>query len=151
MMDRARTQRNEMYYMIGIICLCVSLGLFALSLYILPNLAFGWRYEMPEFVSMWRALLQERYHFGEKASEWLIFFVFFFPAILFAIVADIFSNRIEKQWNRTDSGNSSQAMKSTRDGESNRLIIKIIGIIILVFITAQFFQWMISTSPLPNS
>src|SRR3990167_5077315 len=95
-MEEHRSKTTEIYYMIGIFSLAISLGLLALSLYILPHLALGWRYSVPDFVVLWLNDLQEFYHFSEKAAAWFIFLVFFMPAIAFAVVADILSNRLDR-------------------------------------------------------
>lgn len=146
-MDRESLQRNEVYYIIGIVSLCISLGLFALSFYILPNLAFGWRYELPEFVPVWINLLQESYHLSEKASAWVIFLGLFLPALLLVIIADILSNRVENRIYHLEEERPTQKRAPVQHTESSRLILKILGIIILVFVAAQFFQWIISTMP----
>lgn len=150
-MDRERFQQHEVHFIIGMVCLCVGLSLFALSFYILPNFAFGWRYELPAFIPMWINVLQETYKLSANASAWFIFLGLFLPALLLVVVADVLSHRIEKKVYHIEEEKLTKKRPTVKDTESNRLIIKMIGIIVLVFVTAQFFQWIISTSPLPKN
>ncbi len=149
-MDRERFQQHEVHFVMGMVCLCIGLSLFALSFYILPNFAFGWRYELPSFIPMWKNILQETYKLSENSAAWFIFLGLFFPALLLVVIADILSHRIEKKVYHIED-NVTKKRSAVKNTESNRLIIKMIGIIVLVFITAQFFQWIISTSPLPKT
>lgn len=147
-MQRQHFKNAEIYYIVGILCLVVSIGLFALSFYVLPNLAFGWHYSLPDFVSLWSNSLQEKYHLSEKAAAWFIFLGVFLPALCLAILADILSNQIERKVYRIEETKDT-VIKSRRgeEKESNVLVVKIIVIIVLVFVAAQFFQWIISSSP----
>ncbi len=147
-MQRERLKNAELYYIVGILSLVASIGLFALSFYVLPNLAFGWHYSVPDFIPVWSGLIQEKYHLSEKASAWCIFLAMFLPAICLAVVADILSNRIERKVYRIEEHHDNiNKHKRYEEKESNILVIKIVVIIALVFVAAQFFQWIISSSP----
>ena len=147
-MEQDRYRKNEIAYIIGMLCLMASLALFALSFYVFPNLAFGWRYGIPDFIPLWSNLLQESYKLSEKGASWFIFLSFFFSALILAVIADILSHRIDNKINALNERiNPMKKTKRSEEGESNRLIMKILGIILLVFVVAQFFQWVISSSP----
>ena len=148
-MEPDRFQQNHKYYIIGIICLVFGLGMFALSVYILHYLAFDWHYTVPDFIVSWRAWLQNTYDASQTAGSWLVFLILFIPAIVLIIVADILSNRIDNQiYGITDKPAHNKRRSDLSDRrESKSLTLRIIVIIILVFIAAEFFQWAITTTP----
>lgn len=146
-MQRKRLKHIEVYHIVGILCLVAGLGLFTLSIYILPHLALGWHYVVPDFVSSWRNNLQESYQITEKGAAWFIFLGLFLLALFFSIIADIISNRVEKKFFHLEEINFASKTRQlpSHDRESNFLVLKIVLIILLVFVAAQFFQWIIST------
>ena len=147
-MERDRFRTNEWAYVVGMICLAFSLALFAFSFYIMPHLLFGWHYRLPDFITIWSTTLQESYQFSERGAAWALFLGYFLPAVLFAVMADILSNRIDRQIYGMDRTDFNKKTREVEDDEGSRyLVFKIIAIIILVFIAAEFFRWMIS-SPL---
>ncbi len=146
-MEPDRYQHSHKHYIIGIVCLVISLGLFATSIYILPYLWFGWHYNMPEFILNWLNSLQSDYQFKSASASWLIFLGFFLPALIFAIVADIMSNRIDNEIHGITPKKTVRQPQAPRDKESSSLALRIILIVILVFLAAELFQWAISTTP----
>lgn len=146
-MEPDRYQHNHAYYIIGILCLVTCLSLFATSLYILPYLWFGWHYSMPEFILDWISSIQTTYQFSVVASSWLVFLIFFLPALFFALVADILSNRIDSEIHGIPQKKLKKNKEAPSNKESSRLILRIVLIVILVFIASELFQWAISTTP----
>ncbi len=147
-MESEQFEQNKKFFIIGIICLSLGLILFALSFYIFPRLIFHWRYQIPEFIAGFAEFLQFNYHLKNTAAGWLVFLGVFSPSIILFIIADIISNKIDKQSNKDYYANdtTSPMHKRTKVGEpeSRGLIFKIILIIILVFVASQLFQWAIA-------
>lgn len=150
-MEADRFGMNRKYFIIGIICLCLGIFLFVFSFYTFPFLVFNWHYKVPEYLSMFYSYLQLTYSLESGAAGWLIFLGLFFPSIVFFIVADILSNKIDGEIYRDYVENEASAKSEKRlkvgESESKGLVLKIIMIIILVFIASEFFQWAISTTP----
>ncbi len=146
-MEPDRFQHSHKHYIIGILCLVTSLSLFATSVYILPYLWFGWRYSMPEFILNWITVFQSTYQFSLVAASWLVFLIFFLPALILVLVADIMSNRIDSEIHGIPKKSYKKNTEATGDKESKSLILRIVVIVILVFIASELFQWAISTSP----
>ncbi|MDP3562031.1 MAG: hypothetical protein Q8R83_07635 [Legionellaceae bacterium] len=147
-MEPDRFVQDEKSYIVGILCLIISIGLFAFSFYLFPFLVLGWHYSIPEFIPIWGNDLQQYYQLSDEASSWLLFLVLFVPAIVFAVIADILSNRIDAEIHGIQPkriANKEQDIAPIK--ESNQLIFKIAGIIVLVFIAARLFQWAISSTP----
>lgn len=143
-MEPDRYQENHQYYIVGIICLVFGLSLFALSIYILPFLAFDWHYVVPDFIISWLSWFQFTYKSSNAAASWLVFLILFIPSLVLIIIADILSNRIDNQIYGITPQTEQKRIEESDDKESNRLIITIVAIIVLVFIAAEFFQWFIT-------
>ncbi len=149
-MEPDRYQQHHLAYISGLICLFASIGLFAFSLFLLPYLFFAWQYNVPDFIIYFSANLQAKYEISRSTVAWVICFALDFPAIILFVVADVLSNRIDKQIygmplsKRRNQGENSQNDQSK--GESSRLIIKIILLILIIFIIAQFFHGVILTN-----
>ena len=143
-MEPDRYNQNHTVYIVGILCLVASLAMIAFSLYLLPYLLFGWHYSVPEFVIAWLDQIQTSYNLSVNASEWLIFAVFFIPGLVFALIADVVSNRIDNQIYGI------QAPETTRpkpvNTESRSLLFRIVFIVIVVFIAAQILQWTLTST-----
>lgn len=147
-MEADRYQKHHVAYIAGLFCLITSIGLFAFSLFLLPYLFFNWQYNVPEFVTDFSALLQDKYSLSNSAVGWVICFALDFPAVILFAIADVLSNRIDKEiygiQNSRNSTPNTQASQPTEQ-ESGKLVFKIVMLILIIFIVAQFFHWVIST------
>lgn len=151
-MEPDRYSQNHFSYIMGLCCLITSLGLFAFSLYLFPNLVFGWRYDIPEFIGDFMNMLSDDYHLSKNMITWLIFIALDLPAVLLFIIADILSNKIDAQIygiKKTSTKHPTQSVVDARNPDASEeepkgLVFKIIMVIIVVFVVAEFFQWAIS-------
>jgi MFS family permease len=146
-MEPDRFQHNQKYYIVGIICLMLSLGLFCLSVYMIPYAWFGWSYDIPDFAQNLASTLQANYQLTPKASVWIVILIFFLPALILAFIADILSNRIDNEIHGLNTIEKEKPKKKPGDGESANLILRIFLILLLVFVAAEIFQWAISSAP----
>lgn len=146
-MEPDRFLQNQKSYIIGIVCLVVSLGMFAFSLYVFPFLIFGWHYGIPSFLSIWMISLQDYYHLSETAASWLIFLGLFLAGVFLAIIADVLSNQIDNQIYGISPDKSVKKVKKPNPSntETKGLVFKLLIIMLLVFFVAEFFQWAISS------
>ncbi|MDA9272196.1 hypothetical protein N9Q05_02315 [bacterium] len=141
-MEPDRFQQNQVHYIVGLVCLVASLSLFAFCAYTLPYLMFSWHYTIPEFVLEWNNTLTVNYQFSTTAASWILFLGFFFPALIFAIIADVLSNHIDNEIHGIE---PTKTVIDPHLKESSNLALRIILIMILVFVAAELFQWIIST------
>ena len=147
-MEPDRYKQHHFWYIAGMLCLLLSLTLFALSAYIFPNLVLGWRYNLPSLIKDFIALLETDYAMPAASDKWVVFAVLDIPAALMFIVADIFSNKIDAEIVADNSANplalADQQPARPLIGESTRLFLRMLMLAIVVFIVAGFFQWIIS-------
>ncbi|MDF1757894.1 MAG: hypothetical protein P1U74_06315 [Legionellaceae bacterium] len=149
-MEADRFGQNQKYYIIGIICLMLSLPLFAFSFYLFPYLIFDWHYSVPDFVPELSGDLQRLYNLTKIAAGWLMILCCFFSAVILAVIADILSNKIDREIHTSytdDVVTKTHKRNKVGEPESSGLVFKIIMIIVLVFVASQFFQWALSTAP----
>lgn len=143
-------QKNHTLYIVGLISLVVGLTLFIFTLYMLPHLLFGWRYDIPSFIMDWREWIQFRYGIREVAAARLVLVLLFIVSVLCLLVAYFSSNNLDKELITSE---VEEIEKPARIKESTKeelsLGLKILLIIISVFILAALFEWLIYTPP-PN-
>lgn len=143
-MEPDRYQQNHFAYISGLICLLTSIGLFAFSLFLLPYLFFNWQYNVPAFVIDFSTALQDHYSLSSSGVAWAICFLLNFPAVILFIIADVLSNRIDKKIYGIQPARNASQPKETKMVESSKLVIKIVLLILIIFIVAQFFHVVIS-------
>lgn len=145
-MEPDRYEQNHAAYIVGLVCLVISLALFGMGAYILPKIAFGWYYNIPGFIFDWISLTQIAYSLSEKAAGWFVLCVFFAFAFIFAGVTYVTSNKIETQIYAAEEPEieikKSRSKNEIKD--TGPLVLKIIFLIGFIFIVAKMFQWAIS-------
>lgn len=92
-----RLKAHPLLYILGITCLLISICLFGFSLYIFPFLFFGFKYSVPEIIT--RA---QHWHATHQELEGIllviaIYIPFLISSLLFAFIALLFGNRIERE------------------------------------------------------
>lgn len=147
-MEPDRYKQNHFSYIAGMFCLITSLGLFAFSLFLFPNLVFGWHYDIPGFIVALVEMLETDYGMPTPSVKWLLFSVLDIPAVVLFVIADILSNKIDGEIYEVNryvpKSRSSKVGENSGIGESGGLFLRMIMIVIVVFIIAGFFQWAIS-------
>ena len=148
-MEPDRYKQNHVAYISGLVCLFLSIGLFAFSLFLLPYLFFSMQYNVPFFVIEFSTILQEQYEISSSGVAWVICFVLDFPAVILFVIADVLSNRIDKQiygiQNHKETSNQTQSVTHVDATETRNLVIRILLLLLVVFIVARFFNWVISS------
>lgn len=147
-MEPDRYEQNHTGYIVGLVCLVVSLTLFGMGAYILPRIAFGWYYNIPGFIFEWISITQIAYSLSEKAAGWLILGVFFVLAFIFAGITYVTSNKIETQIYAVDEPVIEVKKETSKKEikETGPLVLKILLLVGFIFTVAKMFQWAISTS-----
>lgn len=147
-MEPDRFQHSPKIYIIGMICMIISMVLFSLGAYILPRIAFDLVYKIPDFIFTWTNLIQIAYGLNEKKAAWLILIIIFLLGLIASIITYAVSNRIENQIyaiepDRVDEQEASE--KATKEWrEIGPLVLKIIFILGVVFVVSKLFHWAIS-------
>lgn len=142
-MEPDRYQYAQRHYLVGMLSLLLSLTLFAFSAYLIPYLFFGWHYHLPAFIQEWLQLLTAEYEITRKAAVWVVFLTFLTPAILFSLVSKWLSCYIER---KIDGVYRVPFLDEPTPGPSQKpFVLKLLLMIVLVFVAARFFQWLISS------
>lgn len=145
-MEPDRYQQNKFLFILGMACLVLSIGLFLFSMYLLPYLIWNWYYDLPEFISTLNHWLVEQKGLQDSTASWAVFLIFFIPALLLGIIADIASNRIDNKVCGIKPEEIATAPGPEKKwGESTKLGLKIMYLIILVIVAIAVLQWIIST------
>lgn len=143
-MEPDRYEQNHTFYIIGLICLIVSMTLFGTGAYLLPRTVFGLNYNIPDFIFQWTALIQVAYGMSDKSAGWLVLFIFFLLGFLFSSVTYVVSNRIDSEIYAIKPEKKSGKKLNMEIKETGPLVLKVLLIIIFVFIVAKVSHWAIS-------
>jgi hypothetical protein len=154
-MEPDRFAQNHVFYVVGLFCLVAGLGLLAFGLYIFPNLILGWRYSIPDFIMDFSGFFQDQYGMSAQRSSWIVSALLLLPALIFILIADVLSNKIDQKIYGISSsakGRKLQQANRIQVGESGTkgLFFTIVMIIVVVFIAAELIQWVISSTQNTN-
>lgn len=144
-MEPDRFQQNSKIFLVGLICLLLCLSLLAFGFYILPYLLWNWSYKVPGSVLVLREWLRENYAFSEMGASWLIFLIFFIPAIICGLISQWSSNYIEKKMYGLDRVSPEKHLEIHKDvQESISFGLKILLLILLVLAGVILLEWLIA-------
>lgn len=150
-MEQDRFSHNQKLYILGMVCLLLSLGLFVFSLYIIPFFIWDLNYNVPYFILALLNLFQEEYDYSIAASKVIVWFIFFIPSIVTGLVSYVVSNYIDnqiykaEQKNEENQGNLYKQEKGIMRQESVAFSLKILGLMILFIFLIFLFQYLIQS------
>lgn len=148
-MEHDRFKMSGKLYILGMVCLVLSLGFFFLSLYILPYLIWQLNYKMPAFVLNLLAKLEDNYNYSVAASRFIVWFIFFIISLITGFVSYFVSNRIDSQiYNvETQTPEFEEQLPPKEIGkeikESASFGLKILGLMVLIVIIILLLQFVI--------
>jgi hypothetical protein len=146
-------ERNDKFFLLGLVSLAVSLFLFPLAIYILPQAYFGWTYHIPDFISNFNEYLQDAFGMTRRSASWTVFYSIFLMAIVFANIAYFAAMRTRHDIKKSiPHENVDEAVVRLRQANQNRretifLVVKLVLIMVLVFSIAEIVQWVVAMSP----
>lgn len=148
-MEQDRYQENHVLFIVGLISLLLCLGLLFFTLFMLPHLLFGWRYDVPEFISYVREWISSGFGLSSRQASSVIFVFFSIWVFVFGLVAYYASSRIDNKIysiGQFTKENTAKPSKKLSQGmkESLRFFLLVLGILIIAFAATFGFQWMIS-------
>lgn len=84
-------------FIVGIVCLVLSLGFLLFALYIVPYLVFNTGYNVPEFVMNFTTLLQEKYRYSSAGSKFVVWMVFVIPGLITGFISHYISHYLDRE------------------------------------------------------
>jgi len=143
-MEPDRFQHSPKVYIIGLVCMIISMALFGFGAYIFPRIAFHFMYRIPDFIFEWINFVQIAYDLNEKNAGWLILIIIFSLGLIASIITYAVSNRIENEIYSIEPQKLDEQKPSKEWKEAGPLILKIVLILVVVFLSAKLFHWVIS-------
>lgn len=138
-MEPDRYQKNQSLYIFGMFCFLVSMGFFLFDIFVFPNLLFGVRYDVPEFIAFWRESLVSSFAVTEQHASLLISLFFTFCWFLFGLCAYYASTRIDN-----DIHGINNTSKSSERNESLQFFLKVMIVIGLFYGAIFILLWLLS-------
>ncbi|RUR12211.1 hypothetical protein [Legionella sp. km772] len=90
------SNNSNKVFILGVICLVLSLGFLLFSLYILPFLLWDLAYDVPDMVTNMTSMLQDDYDYSSAGSKLIVWLVFFIPGLITGCISYYISNRLDK-------------------------------------------------------
>ncbi|WP_454783683.1 hypothetical protein [Legionella sp. WA2024007413] len=151
-MEQDRFSQNSKLYILGMICLVLCLGLLFYSLYLLPYLAWGLNYNVPEMVMTLLSSLQDDYNYTVGQSKLIVWLMFFVPSLITGLISYFVSNHIDnnlykselKPQEEQENPPSKQIGKEIK--ESAGFGLKILALMILILMAIFFLQYLIQVT-----
>lgn len=88
---------NNKIFIIGMICLVLSLGLLLSALYILPFLLWDLAYDVPDFISDSISYFQENYNYSSAGSKLIVWLIFVIPGAITGYLSYYFSHLLDEK------------------------------------------------------
>ena len=148
-MEYDRYQNNNKLYLLGIISLVLCLALLFFSLYILPFLIWKLNYDVPALITSLIISLQESYDLSSASSRFLVWLIFFIPALITGFISYYVSNYIDnKLYSKeleinNEITTASSIEKKEELKESAKLSFKIIGLMVIIVAVILFLQLLV--------
>lgn len=143
-------KQEDVLFFVGLFTLAICLFCFPFALYLLPMAWFGWEYYVPGFVvdiALWNQVYFNITY--ELAFLWFARCILFI-AIISGAIAYWISHKLsllEHEESEQKSGFYISRKIKTSSRDAVVFIVKMVGIISLVFLVANMIQWAISSAP----
>ena len=139
--------REDKFFLLSLLSLAVSLFLFPLALYLLPQVWLGWVYHTPDFTTTFSEYIQISLGITQEAAQWVVVNILFIIGVIFACVAYYAGRQVRldhKKRPRQESVDEAKVrLRQTKQGlrELMSLFVKIAVIVFLVMIISNIMQW----------
>lgn len=90
-------KNNNTIFIVGVICVVLSVGLLLFSLYIAPFLIWDLDYDVPDIVTDMTSTLQDNYDYSRAGSKFIAWLVFFIPGLIASGISYYISNHLDKE------------------------------------------------------
>ena len=90
------SKRHNTFFVCGIICLILSMGLLLFALYLLPFFIFGWVYNVPGIITISLAYLHDA-GYGSAWSGFLAWCLFAVPGLIFGVLAYSLNRKLDQE------------------------------------------------------
>lgn len=144
-MEYDRYAKNKILFIIGMVALALCIGLIAFAFYILPATLWGWHYDVPEFVFVWREKLRVGYAVSEEAAVGIFVIMLMIPAVVSGFMSYLISNKIDNEiFNIVKEKRSHTEIIREDISQTARFTLKVLLLAILVVLAVWFAEWLIA-------
>lgn len=139
--------REDKFFLLSLLSLAVSLFLFPLALYLLPQVWLGWIYHTPDFTGALSEYFQSSFGVTQEAAQWVVINLLFIFGIVSATVAYYAARQVridhKKRPGHEAVDEAVVRLKQTKHGlrEVMTLLVKIAIIVFIVVIISNIMQW----------
>lgn len=91
------SKSNNKIFIVGVVCLVLSVSFLFFSLYIIPYLIWELHYDVPDFVAAAIVNVQDNYNYSGSTSKFIVWLLFLLPSLVMGLISYFISNRIDKE------------------------------------------------------
>lgn len=139
--------REDKFFLISLFSLALSLFLFPLALYLLPQVWLGWMYHTPDFAASFSNYFQASWGVTQEAARWIVINIFFVCGALCASVAYYAARQVRIDHRKRPAheavDEAEVRLKRAKPGlrELMSLFVKLAVIVFLVVIVSNLVQF----------
>ncbi len=139
--------REDKFFVLSLLSLAVSLFLFPLALYLLPQAWLGWVYHMPDFITAFSEYVQLSWGVSEDGALWVVVSILFFWGVIFSFIAYYAARQVRVDHKKKVPHESvNEAGVRLKQAKQNRRailssLVKLAVIIFMVFVISDIMQW----------
>lgn len=148
-MEYDRFANNSKLYILGMVCLVLSLGFLFFSLFILPYLIWQLNYHVPGFILSLLNMMEESYNYSVGASKLIVWLLFFVPGLVTGYVSYFVTNYIDNTIYhiKTQTEEDREHKEIGKEiKESAGLGFKILGLMVFFIIIILLVEYLIQST-----
>jgi hypothetical protein len=146
-MEKDRYDVNRALYILGMVCLLISIGSLLFSFFMFPYLIFHWRYDVPEFIIVWQTALTSDYGMSLSRASWFISLFFTIIGLIVGVIASFCSTYIDNIVDG-DTENEPVIQPPVSHGfrDSVSFFWKLSALLVLIYGSILFTEWVIRST-----
>ncbi len=140
-------EREDKFFLLSLLSLAVSLFLFPLAIYLLPQVWLGWIYHTPDFVLSFSDYIQTVLGVTQEDAQWMFVYLLLGLGCAFACVAYFAARQVRIGHKKPLPHERVNVAKlRLKQAKENRrevvfLLLKLVIIIGLIVTISQIIQW----------
>lgn len=144
--------REDKFFLLSLLSLAVSLFLFPMAIYLLPQVWLGWIYHTPDFVLSFSDYIQTVFGVTQENAQWALVYVLLGLGSIFAGIAYYSARQVRVDHKKSlPHEHVNEARLRLNRAKKNRremifLALKLTVIVGLVVIISQVVQWAMTVS-----
>lgn len=144
-MESDRYQLHPRTYVLGMVCLLLSMSLLLFSLYLVPYVIWQFNYDLPGWIFSWFETLKEMFLTTDTITRLLVWLSFVIPGLICGFFAWLASNQIDDELHVEPTDSQQPPPVSHLKEEVSASVSfggRVLLLVILVILSVWFVDWL---------